>query len=140
MSSRGVVSASNTDSTDRWAESREYLKLCHASFRARRYSEALNWLHEAHNLGRDNVLLHAISHLSYIRFSWKDSDYRHMLGHFVWAMCSPVMVPLDRKKRVEVIGDWTPAPRNVAPLAEEPLEAPIAASPINAPSPAADRS
>jgi hypothetical protein len=140
MSSRGVVSASNTSSTDRWTESREYLRLCHASFRARRYPEALNWLHEAHNLGRDNVFLHAVSHLSYIRFSWKDSDYRHALGHLVWAICSPVMVPLERKKRVEVIGEWTPAPRNVAPVIAEPLKAPIAAPSINASAPAADRS
>jgi hypothetical protein len=78
--------------------------------------------------------------LSYIRFSWKDSDFRHMLGHFVWAICSPVMVPLERKKRVEVIGEWTPAPRNVAPLVEQPLDATIAASPITASRPAADRS
>ncbi len=142
MSASNTASTASTESSasrDRWGESREYLKLYRASFRARRYPEALNWLHEAHNLGRDNVFLHAMSHLSYIRFSWKDSDYRHALGHFVWAMCSPVMVPLERKKRVEVIGEWTPAPRNVAPLVPEQSEAPIAAPPINASARAADR-
>lgn len=131
--------ASNTSSTDRWTESREYLRLCHASFRARRYPEALNWLHEAHNLGRDNVVLHAASHLSYIRFSWKDSDYRHTLGHFVWAMCSPLMVPLERKKRVAVIGEWKPAPKSLTPPAAKQLEAPLTASPIDASTQAADR-
>ena len=132
---------SNTSSTGRWAESRQYLRLCHLSFRAGRYSEALNWLHEAHNLGRDNVFLHAVSHLSYIRFSWKDSDYRHALGHLVWAMSSPVMVPLARKKRVAVIGEWTPAPRTIATPEVKPLDtAAVAAPAINASARAADGS
>lgn len=127
---------SSSSSTVRWIECREYLRLCHAAFRYRQYPEALNWLHEAHNLGRDNVVLHAISHLSYIRFSLKDADYRHALTHLFWAICSPVMVPLERQKRVAVIGDWSPAPK----IEIEPIETPVAAPAISASPHAADGS
>ena len=129
------MTASNSTSAQRWVESRKYLRLCHRAFGERQYPEALNWLHEAHNLGRDHVFLHAVSHLSYIRFSLKDSDYRHAFTHLVWALCSPVMVPLERQKRVEVIGEWKPAP----PIDQltTPIEAP---APISAAPRAADGS
>jgi hypothetical protein len=119
--------ASNSSAAERWVESRKYLKLCHTAFRDRQYPEALNWLHEAHNLGRDHILLHAVSHLSYIRFSLKDSDYHHAFTHLFWAVSSPLMVPIERKKRVEVIGEWKPAP----PI--EQVKAAIAATPIAGP-------
>ncbi|HVN27096.1 MAG TPA: DUF3703 domain-containing protein [Candidatus Binataceae bacterium] len=130
--------ASNSSFRDRWVESRKYLRLCHAAFNERRYPEALNWLHEAHNLGRDHVLLHAVSHLSYIRFSWKDSDYKHVLGHLFWAICSPVMVPLERQRRIAVIGEWKPAP-DIEPVSTSVVAAPTIATPsISAAPPAAD--
>jgi hypothetical protein len=131
------MAASNSSSAARWIESRKYLRLCHTAFGERQYPEALNWLHEAHNLSRDHILLHAVSHLSYIRFSLKDSDYRHALSHLFWAVSSPVMVPIERKKRVEVIGEWKPAPTVEL---EKTLAEPIATSAINATPRAADGS
>jgi uncharacterized protein DUF3703 len=133
------MAASSSSSVERWVESRKYLRLCHTAFRERQYPDALNWLHEAHNLGRDNIFLHAISHLSYIRFSLKDSDYHHALTHLVWAVSSPVMVPLERKKRVEVIGEWKPAPP-IEQVQAAITPAPIATPPITAAPRAADGS
>lgn len=96
---------------ERWTEGRAYLKLCSDSLREGDYSTAINWLHEAHNLGRDNVLLHATAHLRYVRFSLHEADYRRALGHVYWALTSPILVPLERNRRTAVIGDWKPAPR-----------------------------
>jgi hypothetical protein len=103
--------AATASHIQRWAESREYLKLCRSSLRDGHYPEALNWLHEAHNLGRDSVILHATTHLRYVRFALRASNYRRALGHIFWAALSPVMVPIERRKRTAIIGDWTPAPR-----------------------------
>jgi hypothetical protein len=99
---------------NRWAEGREYLRLSRDASRDGRYEEAIKWLHEAHNLGRDNVLIHAVTHFRYVGFSWRESDYRRAFGHFFWALTSPFMVPIERRKRTAVIGDWTPAPRKIA--------------------------
>ena len=122
--------AATASYTERWAESREYLRLCSAALHYGRYRDALNWLHEAHNLGRDNIILHASTHLRYVRFSLHDSDYRRALGHIFWAMSSPFMVPIDRRKRTATIGDWAPAPGKMAsgPPPANYLERPIIAS------------
>ena len=114
--------AATSSYAKRWAEGREYLKLCNNASRGGNYQEALNWLHQAHNLGRDNVFLHATTHLRYVGFSVRESDYRRALGHIFWAMCSPFMVPIERRKRTEVVGDWKPAPRaNATPVTAPPL-------------------
>ena len=97
----------------RWAEGRAYLKLCNVSLREGNYPKALELLHQAHNLGRDNIPLHAITHLRYVRFSVHESDYRRALGHVFWAVCSPIMVPIERKQRTAVVGEWTPAPKTI---------------------------
>src|ERR1700733_11899463 len=116
----------------RWSEGREYLRLSSASLRQGNYAEALNWLHQAHNLGRDNIPLHAVAHLRYVRFSIHEADYRRALGHVFWAMCSPIMVPIERKNRTAVVGKWTPAPKK---LDAEARSASLPVVAINASSP-----
>lgn len=95
----------------RWAEGRAYMKLCTAFLREGEYAAAIEWLHQAHNLGRDNVALHVLTHLQYIRFSLHEGDYRRAMGHLFWAFSSPLLVPIGRRKRTEIVGDWKPAPR-----------------------------
>ncbi len=98
----------------RWAEGRAYIRLCTASLREGEYVAAIEWLHQAHNLGRDNVALHVLTHLQYVRFSLHEGDYRRAMGHLFWALSSPVLVPLGRRKRTEIVGDWKPAPRTIS--------------------------
>lgn len=98
---------------ERWAEGRKYLSLCNTSLRDGNYPKALELLHQAHNLGRDNIPLHAMTHLRYVRFSVHESNYRRALGHIFWAITSPIMVPLERNHRTAVVGEWTPAPKAI---------------------------
>jgi len=105
MTSKGGITIQYAE---RWAKSRELLALSRSAIRERRYLDALSALDTAHNLGRDNVALHASTHLRYVRFALRDSHYKRALGHIFWALTSPVMVPRDRQKRTAVIGDWTP--------------------------------
>jgi len=106
------------------------LRLSRASLSDKKFSEALNFLHEAHNLGRDNIPLHALTHLNYIGFSLREANYRRALGHLFWAFASPIMVPLERKRRTSVIGEWKPAPKQ--------LQNALPSVAINAPSPEVD--
>lgn len=113
MSYRLKLRRAKNDSlyTTRWDESRTFLKLCADSLRMGDERVALNWLHEAHNLGRDHVGLHVATHLRYIRFATREGDYRRALGHLFWALSSPIMVPIARGKRTALIGEWSLAPR-----------------------------
>jgi hypothetical protein len=105
---------------NRWAESRAYSKLCAASLREHDYATAINWLHEAHNLGRDNIILHAATHLRYVQFSLHEGCYKRALGHVFWALSSPLFVPLGRARRTAIVGEWNPAP---------PIQADVEAAP-----------
>ncbi len=105
-----VVKASPLNAM-RWDESRKFLKLCADSLRIGDEQGALNWLHEAHNLGRDHVGLHVATHLRYVRFSFYEGNYRRALGHMFWALSSPILVPMARARRTAIVGEWTPAPR-----------------------------
>jgi len=129
----------NSSARERWIEGREYLRLCNASLRQGQYPEALELLHHAHNLGRDNIPLHAMAHLRYVRFSFHEGNYRRALGHVFWAMCSPIMVPYERKQRTEIVGEWKAAPRSLdnGASAGTPT-APISAVAVNASSPGGD--
>jgi hypothetical protein len=93
---------------ERWAKGRELLELSRRAVRERRYLDALAALDAAHNLGRDNVALHATTHLRYVRFALRDFHFKRAAGHIFWAITSPVMVPKDRRKRTAVVGEWTP--------------------------------
>jgi hypothetical protein len=88
-----------------------FLKLCGDTLRLGDERAALNWLHEAHNLGRDNVRLHVATHFRYVRFSMREGNYRRALGHVFWALTSPLVVPVARNRRTAIVGEWTPAPR-----------------------------
>ncbi len=88
--------------SERWSEGRAQLKLSDALVRQRRYGEALQALHEAHNFGRDNVRIHTAAHFRYIGFSLRDKDYRRAAGHLYWTITSPILVIRDRKRRAEV--------------------------------------
>jgi hypothetical protein len=127
----------NSSARQRWTEGREYLRLSTVSLRQSHYPEALELLHQAHNLGRDNIPLHAMAHLRYVRFSLHEGNYRRALGHVFWAICSPIMVPIERKQRTQIVGEWKPAPRsldNAAPTSR----ASIAAVAVNASSSGGD--
>ena len=93
---------------ERWAKSRELLELSRLAIREGRFVEALTALDSAHNLGRDSVALHANTHLRYVRFALRNSDYKRAVGHIFWAMSSPLLVPLERRKRTATIGTWPP--------------------------------
>lgn len=97
----------------RWAEGYEYLRLCRAELRRGHYPQAVKYLDEAHNLGRDNIVLHAKAHFAYVRFSLHGAEYRRAIGHLFWAVVSPLMVPIERRRRTAIVGEWTPAPRNL---------------------------
>jgi Protein of unknown function (DUF3703) len=98
----------------RWAKSRELLELSRLAIHEGRFLEALQALDTAHNLGRDSVALHATTHLRYVRFALRDSHYKRAVGHIFWAMSSPLMVPLNRRKRTAVIGTWPPPAEKLA--------------------------
>jgi hypothetical protein len=106
---------------DRWAECRVQLKLSRASLRRGDYAAAINWLHEAHNLGRDNVFLHVATHLRYLRFSFREARYRRALGHVFWALTSPLLVPIERKQRTAIVGEWKREPGWMISDRKEPI-------------------
>jgi Protein of unknown function (DUF3703) len=72
------------------------------------WDEALAMLHQAHNLGRDHILIHCAAHWRYVRFSIHEGNYRRATGHFYWSLSSPYYVPRDRMKRRADIGSWQP--------------------------------
>ena len=111
MTSKRVIAGSYAE---RWAKSRELLELSSLAVQEKRYLDALNALDTAHNLGRDSVALHAVTHLRYVRFALRDSHYKRAIGHIFWAMSSPVMVPLERRKRTAMIGTWPPPVKKLA--------------------------
>ena len=98
----------------RWAKSRELLELSRLALREGRHLDALHALDEAHNLGRDRVSLHATTHLRYVHFAIADSNYKRAAGHIFWAMISPLVVPLERRKRTATVGKWNPPAEKLA--------------------------
>jgi Protein of unknown function (DUF3703) len=77
-----------SESMERWSESNAYLKLCVESLHVNNYQQALKWLDQAHNPGRDNVTLHMLAHLSYAKFALRNADIRCVFGHIFWALIS----------------------------------------------------
>ena len=102
------MNASKSVSTrsERWTEGWKGFRQSTACCREGRFPEAIRFLDEAHNLGRDNVMLHAASHLQYARCSFHAGDMRRALGHLYHAATSPILVPIDRARRAGMIGDW----------------------------------
>ena len=94
-----IASGDEPACLNRWRQSQEHLQLSLRALRSGDYLSAIKLLDTAHNLGRDHILLHASSHLCYARVTLHAKDYRRTAGHLVWAVASPLFVPLERHKR-----------------------------------------
>ena len=79
------MAASNSSSAERWIESRKYLRLCHTAFGERQYPEALNWLHEAHNLARDrpSTRIELFEHAGHALFLDEARRFNRVLGELI---------------------------------------------------------
>jgi hypothetical protein len=92
----------------RWDESRKYLRAARVALGTGRIDEAIKLFRQGHDLGDDNILCHARSHLGLARVEVKRGRLREAAIDVMFALAAVLVSPLRRFKGVRGPGFGAP--------------------------------